>query len=106
GARFGQHLLGGLYPLRLQLRPEALERRQDIQVRIPDIEERLLREGPHRRAVSPDACQHNLPACLAREAVIPARHYEARGEALDIPLERSGQRLVEVVDVEDKIPLW
>ena len=35
------------------------------------------------------------------EAAIAAGDGEARDEALDVPLERAGQRLVEVVDAED-----
>ena len=42
---------------------------------------------------------------LGGEPVVPSRHGQARGQPLDIPLERPGQGLVEVVDVEDQAPL-
>ena len=42
---------------------------------------------------------------LAREAVVARGDQDARGEPLDVPLPRAGQRLVEVVDVEHQAPL-
>ena len=39
---------------------------------------------------------------LLVEATIAPRDGEARDEPLDVPLERAGQRLVEVVDAEDE----
>ncbi len=38
---------------------------------------------------------------VSLEATVSARHREARCEPLDVPLERSRKRLVEVVDAED-----
>src|SRR6185436_4562543 len=38
------------------------------------------------------------------EAAIPAGNLEACGQPLDVPLERSGMRLVEIVEIEDEIP--
>ena len=40
-----------------------------------------------------------------REAAVSRSDQHADGEALDIPLPRAGERLVEVVDVEDEPPL-
>jgi hypothetical protein len=39
------------------------------------------------------------------EAVIHRSDQHARRESLDVPLPRSGERLVEVVDVEHQSPL-
>ena len=39
------------------------------------------------------------------EAAVPAGHGEAGRQALDVPLERTGQRLVEVVEAEDQPPV-
>ncbi len=43
--------------------------------------------------------------CLASKPRLRAGDLEAGGQALDVPLERSGMGLVEVVDVEDERPL-
>ena len=59
----------------------------------------------HRRAVALGRRQHDLAAVLGREPVVPPGHGEAGRQPLDVPLERPGQRLVEVVDVEDQAPL-
>ena len=42
---------------------------------------------------------------LTREAVVARGDQHAHGQALDVPLPRPGQRLVEVVDVEHQPPL-
>ena len=44
-------------------------------------------------------------ASALREAVVARRDREARREALDVVLERARQRLVEVVEVEQQLPL-
>ena len=49
--------------------------------------------------------QDDLAAGLGGEAVVPSGHGQARRQPLDVPLERAGQGLVEVVDVEDQPPL-
>ena len=94
----------GLEPFRLELRPELAEGRLDVQVRVPDRQQWLLREGAHRGAVAFGRRQDDLAAGLGGEPVVPSGHGKARGQPLDIPLERAGQGLVEVVDVEDQAP--
>ena len=42
---------------------------------------------------------------LGVEAAVAAGDREARDEPLDVPLERAGKRLVEVVDAEDQAPV-
>ena len=42
-------------------------------------------------------------ALLLVEAAVAPRDGEARGEPLDVPLERAGERLVEVVEAEDDL---
>ena len=56
-------------------------------------------------AVLAHDAEHDLLTLRLREVAVAAADLEARGEALHIPLERAGQRLVEVVEVEDEIPL-
>jgi hypothetical protein len=46
------------------------------------------------------------PAALGRaEAAVPAGDHDAGGQPRDVPLPRAGQRLADVVDVEDQPPL-
>ena len=101
----GQQRLGGLEPLRLDLGPELGPRLVHVQVRVPDVHEGLLREPAHRRAVALGRRQGDLAAGLGGEPAVPSGHGKARGQPLDVPLERAGQGLVEVVDVEDQPPL-
>ena len=53
---------------------------------------RARRRGPPSRSASPK------PRSRAGDL-------DARGQALDVPLERAGKRLVEVVEVEDEVAL-
>ena len=104
--RLGQHLLRVLVALgaglRLDLRLEFLHHRLDVQVRVPDGEQRLIGELTHRRAVALGRGERELATDLRRAPVVPSCDDEACGQPLDVPLERSGQRLVEVVHVEDE----
>ena len=52
-----------------------------------------------------DRVEDGLAAHVVGEAPLAARHLEARREALQVPLERAGERLVEVVQVEDEVAL-
>ena len=71
-----------------------------VETRIPGIERSHLREAAHRLAIrTADSQVHLLPLLLA-EPVDPAGHGAAGHKALDVPLERARQRLVEVVDAE------
>jgi hypothetical protein len=46
------------------------------------------------------------PGRLAVEKIeVPRGEDDARREALDVPVPRRGQRLVEIVDVEENVPL-
>ena len=76
----------------------------DVQVRVPDRQERLAGEGAHRRPVALGPRQDDLAAVLGGEAVVPPGHGQAGRQPLDIPLERAGQELVEVVDVKHQPP--
>ena len=51
---------------------------------------------------------HHVPGHGLAQAVVPARHDVARGKALDVPLPRGRQRLIEVVDGEEEcaVPGW
>ena len=75
------------------------------EARVPDVHGVHRRElgqglvvGGHRR-------QRHLTLLSLGEAVVARRDGEARGHASDVVLERPGQRLVEVVEVEEQGPL-
>ena len=111
GVGLGQQRLGGLEPfgldlgpVGLDLGPELAQGGLDVQVCVPDVQEGLLREGSHRRAVALGRREGDLAPGFGGEAVVPPGHGQARGQPLDIPLERAGQRLVEVVEIEDQPP--
>ena len=77
----------------------------DVEARVEDVEVGLGREVGHRRAVGADARRHDRVAVGIGVAAVASRHLEARRQALDVPLERPGQGLVEVVDVEHQLAL-
>ena len=72
----------------------------DVEARVPDVDVAHLREAAHRRAIAARRCEHGRPSLRLVEAAVATRDLEAGGEPLDVPLERTRQRLVEVVDVE------
>ena len=94
-----------LTALRLELRSELLQRLLGVQVGVPDVEIRHPGEARHRRAVSADRVEHDALLVLGAKGVVARRDQHARGQPLDIPLPRSRERLVEVVDVEHQPPL-
>jgi len=74
-------------------------------VRVPDVEVALLGERVHRLAVRGDGLQHRSGDLLGLEVAVATGYDDAGGEALDIPLPRAWERLVEVADVEHQIAL-
>ena len=72
---------------------------------VPDVEPGHGRELGHRVAVLPGDRRDDLAALLGGEPQVPTRHLEAGHQPLHVPLERPGQGLVEVVEVEDQRPL-
>ena len=67
---------------------------------VPHLQVGHLGELGHRRAVALDRSEHDLGSILAAETVVAGGDLDACGQALDVPLERTGSGLVEVVDVE------
>ena len=74
-------------------------------VRVPDVELVHLGVGRHVLAVGAHGGQGGLAGHVLAQAVVAAGQHEARRQALEVPLERSRQRLVEVVDVEQQLAL-
>ncbi len=105
GPRLGQVLLGALRLLRLGQRRHTLQGLLDVQARVPEVERPHSRELGHRLAIrAADGQVHGL-ALLVVEAAISPGDGEAGHEPLDVPLERPGKRLVEVVQAEDQSPI-
>ena len=79
--------------------------RQDLVGRktgVPDVHGPHLGELGHRLPVGGDAGAGCRTRVGRREAVVPPADHEARRHALHVVLERSRQRLVEVVQVEQQ----
>ena len=77
----------------------------DVEVGVPDAEQRHVGELAHCGAVGVDAGQDDRAPFFGGVVVVAPGDGQARGQALDVPLEGSGQGFVEVVDVEDEPPL-
>ena len=78
--------------------------RAGADVRVPHVHEVLMGKRAHRCPVALGRREHDLATFLSGEPVVPAGHGQAGRQPLDVPLERAGQGLVEVVDIEDQPP--
>src|SRR5260370_30047704 len=67
----------------------------------PRIERRQLRQMCQMPAIAQRHAAREPPAFSLRQLCRPPRYGQARSEALQVPLERRRQCLVEIVDVED-----
>jgi hypothetical protein len=83
----------------------AVDDRLRVDARVPELEIALRSELGHRLAIRADGHACDRVDVLLRELQGAAGEREARGEALHIPLEGAGVRLVEVVHVEDDRPV-
>ena len=75
------------------------------EVGVPDVQRLHLRELRHRLAVGGGRGPGHRTHVVLGEAPVPGCDGEARRQPLHVVLEGPGQRLVEVVDVEDQRPL-
>jgi hypothetical protein len=73
-------------------------------VGVPDGQVGHGREVPHGGPVGLADAAHDRTAGLVVEPAIAGGDLEAGRQPLDVPLERAGQGLVEVVQVEDEPP--
>ena len=87
-----------LADLGTQLRHQLL----DLEAGVPDLEVAHPGELRHPRAVRGNGLEHDALLLRDREAAVARGDQHADREALDVPLPRARQRLVEVVDVEDE----
>ena len=72
---------------------------------VPDLQRPHLREAGHRLAVGGHRGHRRCAGVGLREAVVARRDREARRHPLHVVLERPGQGLVEVVEVEHELAL-
>ena len=105
GAGLGDVLLGALQDLRAQTLGHRSEHALDLDTRVPDVEVPHLGELPHRAAIGACRPQHHGAPRIRIEPAVSPGYLEARPKTFDVPFERTGQRLVEVVDAEDEIPI-
>ena len=100
--------LPGLLLLRRRLGHRAADRGHElvlVQVGVPDVHRPHLRERGHRLPVGPHRRQRRRTRVRLGEPVVAGRDGEAGRHPLHVVLERPGQRLVEVVHVEQQDPL-
>jgi hypothetical protein len=102
GPRLGDDALDGAHVLLLHHLAQPRQAFLHLCPGVPDLQVRLRRELRHRGPIAADRREHGLPLLLVGERVAATRDHDARREALDIPFPRCGQRLVEVVDVEQQ----
>ena len=105
GPGFGHVLLEPLHLARLHLRPQPSVDLLDVQAGIPDVKLLHLCHVLHRLAIGPGHCQIDRLALFGVEVTIASGDGEAGHQPLDVPLERAGERLVEVIDAEDQPPV-
>ena len=79
--------------------------RLEVDAGVPDVEVRHPPEVPDRLPVGARHRPVDHLPLLRVEAAVAAGDGEAGDQPLDVPLERAGQRLVEVVDAEDQPPV-
>ena len=73
---------------------------------VPQVEGALLGELSHRLAVRVADGDVDLASLLWREFVVAASNLEACHQSFDVPLERPGVGLVEVVQAEHQPTVW
>ena len=79
--------------------------RVTVDVVVPDVESPHLRGAAHDRAIGRDRRDDDVASVRTAEAELAPADLEAGGKPLHVPLPGPGKRLVEVVDVEQQLPL-
>ena len=96
-------LLRGMLLVALALQPRL--DLVDIEVVVPGLEHARFGGLQHPLPIAARSGEVVRPALLVGEAAVASGDLHARDQPLDVPLERPGVRLVEVVDVEDEVAL-
>ena len=77
----------------------------DVDPRVPHVERPHSCESGHRLPVPAGDREVDLLPGLRVESTAASRDREARDEALEVPLERARERLVEIVHIEYEPPV-
>ena len=72
---------------------------------VPDVDLGHGGVAPHPAAVGVDGRRHGGVGLGGLHRVLPGRHHQAGRQACHVPFERTGQRLVEVAQVEVEVAL-
>ncbi len=104
--RLGHHLSGRLAlspaePLDPDLLADQVQERPDLQLVIPGVQRAHAGCLAHPVPILAHTRNDDGAPISRGEAAVAAHDLEARREAFDVPLPRSGEGLVEIVDVED-----
>jgi hypothetical protein len=91
--------------LRSVLSAQLLDERGGVDAGVPDVEVPHLGELLHLLPVRANGAEHGFASLIVGEVPLAPGDLDARGEALEIPLEWPRQRLVEVVQVEHEVAL-
>ena len=82
-----------------------LDQRLRVQALIPDVQRPQPRALAQVLPIRAHARQDRALTGGVGQAIVPRRDLEAHDQALQVPFPRCRERLVEVVEVEDQIPL-
>ena len=86
-------------------RLEVADQAVDVHAVVPGVELGHRPVQADAPAIGLHARGHRRIGHLRPDPVLPRRHHQAGGKALDVPFERPGQRFVEVAQVEREVPL-
>ncbi len=102
-------VMGGRLHGRLDHRPSPLvdegHDARDGDRRVVDVDRPHRRVLGHPLSIGPDGAMDRMPTVMGREVARPSGHDQAGRQPEQVPLERTVERLVEVVDVEQFRPL-
>ena len=70
-------------------------------MRVPDIQHLHLAELGHSLAIRSNARDRCIPRKAFAETVVSTGENKAGGQALHVPFPRSGERFIQIVDVEN-----
>ena len=96
----------GLLEERSSVLPAGTEDRHRVDVAVEHVDRAHRGEFGHPAPVRADGTLDRVTPVVLGEAARSAGQDQARGEPLEVPLERSPKGLVEIGDVEDLRPFW
>ncbi len=105
GLDLGHGLVGRLFAGKAELVTQVFQHLGDVHSCVPHVEIPHARHGGHLRAVGGGRLENDAGPLLVGEPPIPPGDGQAGGQPLQVPLPRTGQGLVEVVEIEDQGPL-